>query len=45
MNELRRLTAPARPKALPAVSELALQVEPTADCQRYDSLREGRHVH
>jgi transposase len=45
MNELRRLTAPTRPKAVPTISDLALRVEPTADCQRYDSLREGRHVH
>lgn len=45
MNELRRLTAasPATPLRLP--DQLRLQVEPVADCSRYDDLRGGQYVH
>jgi hypothetical protein len=39
MNELRRLTAPARPAEINMPDQLRLQVEPLADCSRYDHLR------
>ena len=45
MNELRRLTAPPRPAELSLPEQLRLQVEPLADCSRYDHLRGGRYVH
>jgi transposase len=45
MNAMRRLTAPARPQRLDGPPAPTLQVEPVADCGRYDSLREVRHVH
>jgi hypothetical protein len=45
MNFMRRLTAPARPATLDATPAPTLRLEPVADCSRYDSLREGRHVH
>jgi len=47
LNEMRRLTEAARPKALDgdALSLPTLSLEPTADCSRYDSLRSLRHVH
>jgi hypothetical protein len=45
MNELRRLTAPARPSAISLPEQLRLRVEPQADCNRYDRLREGPYVH
>jgi hypothetical protein len=46
MNELRRLTAPPRPTAeLSLPDQLRLQVEPLADCSRYDRLRGGQYVH
>lgn len=45
MNELRRLTAPARPSDLSLPSQLRLKVEPQADCSRYDHLRGGQYVH
>ena len=47
LNEMRRLTEAARPKALDgdALSMPTLSLEPTADCSRYDSLRSLRHVH
>ncbi|MGZ8916419.1 MAG: IS21 family transposase [Methylobacter sp.] len=47
LNEMRRLTEAAKPKALdetPA-STPTLTLEPVADCSRYDSLRSTRHVH
>ncbi|QSB03550.1 hypothetical protein JWZ98_03390 [Methylomonas sp. EFPC1] len=47
LNEMRRLTEAAKPKALddtPA-STPALTLEPVADCSRYDSLRSVCHVH
>jgi hypothetical protein len=44
LNEMRRLTEAARPKALPAMAWLPiLKIEPKADCARYDALRECRH--
>jgi hypothetical protein len=45
LNEMRRLTEAARPKALEnlALSIPTLRLEPQADCQRYDSLRELQH--
>lgn len=45
MNELRRLLAPARPDQLSAPASLQLQIEPLADCARYDHLRGGHYVH
>ena len=45
MNELRRLTAPPRPNTISLPDQLRLQVEPTADCSRYDRLRGGQYVH
>ena len=45
MNELRRLTAPPRPAELSLPEQLRLQVEPLADCSRYDHLRGGRYGH
>lgn len=41
LNEMRRLTEAARPKALPNTAPTipTLQVEVQADCSRYDSLR------
>ena len=45
MNELRRLTAPPRPNSISLPDQLRLQVEPLADCGRYDRLRGGQYVH
>jgi hypothetical protein len=45
MNELRRLTAPPRPGEISLPEQLRLQVEPLADCSRYDHLRGGQYVH
>ena len=45
MNELRRITAPPRPSAISLPDQLRLQVEPVADCSRYDRLRGGQYVH
>jgi len=45
MNELRRLTAPPRPVDLSLPAQLQLQVEPVADCSRYDYLRGSQYVH
>ena len=45
MNELRRLTAPARATGISLPDQLRLQVEPLADCGRYDYLRAGQYVH
>lgn len=44
MNEMRRLVAPVQPILLNAPDMLKLQIEPLADCGRYDSLRGGAHV-
>ena len=45
LNELRRLTAPARPEAVSLPAQPRLQVEPLADCSRYDTLRGDQYVH
>lgn len=45
MNELRRLTSPPRPSNISLPDQLRLQVEPLADCSRYDHLRGGQYVH
>ena len=47
LNEMRRLSEEARPKALDeSVTTLPTRVvEPLADCSRYDELRRTRHVH
>lgn len=47
LNEMRRLTEEAKPKALDqsAVSLPTLTIEPIADCGRYDALRSEHHVH
>lgn len=44
MNELRRLTAPARPVQLELPAQLQLRVEPLADCSRYEQLRSSPYV-
>jgi len=47
LNEMRRLTEASRPKALTDIklSIPTLQLEPVADCSRYDSLRSLQHEH
>jgi len=45
LNEIRRLTEPARPKELNACHHLKLTDEPQADFQRYDHLLGARNVH
>lgn len=45
MNELRRLIAPARPAEINLPAQLRLQIEPLADCGRYDHLRGDQYVH
>jgi hypothetical protein len=47
LNEMRRLTEAARPKILKDIklSTPTLQLEPMADCSRYDSLRRRQHEH
>ena len=46
MNEMRRLTEVARPKTLRSITQApTLQIEPKADCSRYDSLRRMRYDH
>jgi hypothetical protein len=44
LNEMRRLIAPAQPVVLNVADMLKLQIEPLADCGRYDHLRGGGHV-
>jgi hypothetical protein len=44
MNEMRRLIAPSQPIMLNVPDMLKLQLEPLADCGRYDHLREVSHV-
>src|SRR5882757_9373692 len=44
MNEMRRLVAPTQPILLNVPDMLKLQIEPLADCGRYDHLREVSHV-
>lgn len=47
LNEMRRLTEVTRLKALVDIklSIPTLQLEPVADCSRYDSLRSLQHDH
>jgi hypothetical protein len=45
LNTMRRLVEPARPRYLAGAPAPALRLEPVADCGRYDSLRQVRHVH
>jgi hypothetical protein len=47
LNEMRRLTEATRLKALENIklSIPTLQLEPQADCHRYDSLRRLQHEH
>ena len=44
MNEMRRLLSPAQPIVLNVPDMLKLQIEPLADCGRYDHLRGVGHV-
>ena len=44
MNEMRRLIAPSQPSMLSVPDLLKLQLEPLADCGRYDHLRGVSHV-
>jgi hypothetical protein len=44
MNALRRLIAPTQPTLLAVPDMLKLQIEPLADCGRYDHLRGVGHV-
>lgn len=46
MNEMRRLNEVARPKTLRNITQAPiLQIQPKADCSRYDSLRRMRYDH
>jgi transposase len=45
LNTMRRLAEPTLPRNLEGAPAPALRLEPVADCDRYDSLRERRHVH
>jgi hypothetical protein len=44
MNEMRRLVASGQPTMLNVPDMLKLQLEPLADCGRYDHLCEVSHV-
>jgi len=44
LDEMRRLVAPGQPIMLNVPDMLKLQLEPLADCGRYDHLREVSHV-
>lgn len=44
LNELRRLTEPPRSTTLCVPDDLLLREEPSANCARYDSLREASHA-
>jgi hypothetical protein len=44
LNEMRRLLAPGQPIMLNVPDMLKLQIEPLADCGRYDHLRGVSHV-
>ena len=44
MNEMRRLIAPTQPAAMSVPDMLKLEIEPMADCGRYDRLRGVGHV-
>jgi transposase len=45
INELRRLLAPNRPVTLQVPNDIKLNIEPLADCSRYDHLLGGNHVY
>jgi len=47
LNEMRRLSEAARPKTLQSIASSipTLQIEPSADCSRYDSLRRAHRDH
>ncbi len=44
MNAMRRLIAPTQPVAMNVPDMLRLEVEPLADCGRYDRLRGVSYV-
>ena len=44
MNAMRRLVAPMQPVTMSVPDMLKLEVEPLADCGRYDRLRGAAHV-
>ena len=44
MNEMRRLISPSQQAMVTVPDMLKLQLEPLADCGRYDHLREVSHV-
>ena len=44
INEMRRLIAPLRPVTMSVPDLLKLEIEPLADCGRYDRLRGVNHV-
>lgn len=44
MNTMRRLIAPMQPSAMSVPDMLKLEVEPLADCGRYDRLRGAAHA-
>ena len=44
MNAMRRLIAPTQPITMSEPDMLKLEVEPLADCGRYDRLRGVSHV-
>ncbi len=44
MNAMQRLIAPMQPVTMNVPDMLKLEVEPLADCGRYDRLREVSHV-
>lgn len=41
LNHMHRLLSPAKPEPISVSTALALDIEPVADCGRYDSLRGG----
>ncbi len=41
LNHVHHLLSPAKPEPVTLSTALALVIEPTADCARYDSLRGG----
>ena len=43
LNILARQRQPAPPTPIPTPADLCLRLEPTADCHRYDALREASH--
>ena len=45
LNCLHRLSEPAAPEPMAPIPHLNLTIEPRADNQRYDHLREVSHAH